>query len=102
MDPGPQIPSGTTVLADRITDAASVIPNHMGSSIGRHPNPGPIIETIFGENLPRPLRACVLAGADREANSFQLLDIERHGDEVKSVVGTGRQIDVRVANRAIR
>ena len=47
VDSGPFIPTGTAILADLITDAVSVIPNHMSSSIRRHSNPGSIIKTIF-------------------------------------------------------
>jgi hypothetical protein len=46
VDPWPFLPTGSTIMADLITDTLSVIPNDMSGSIRRDSNPGAIIKTV--------------------------------------------------------
>src|ERR1700731_2387051 len=78
--PGLHSPSNTGVLADRMTDTVSVIPDHMRCSIWRDRNPGSIVKAIFRQNFPRPRRACVLTDANRDAGDFSRFVVEAHRD----------------------
>ena len=95
-------PGPPGVGAHCVRHAAAVVPDCVGGPVGRDLDPGPVVEPGGGQPGPGPGRADVMAHTDRDVGALEAGPVVAHRDEVEGPVRADREIDVGIADRAVR